>query len=116
MVGTVLRISPMCNLYRIWWSFRPHPSPSMTTCQAAVSRVLQRDAPRLGFAQGSTSIRTIAQRTRISLFPKSLSNILRMAFPSYWPASDCAACDLRTEENLFVSAREAATFPKQARF
>ena len=74
MVGTVLKISPMCSLYKM--VVLPAASnPSMTTCQA-------HESPHTSSAGAYASLAELLPcLTLISLLPNTLSSIFRIAFP-----------------------------------
>ena len=76
MVGTVLRISPMCNLYKIV-VLPAASSPNMTTCQET-QPLSHLCSTRKAMRRGA---QLEAVLTRISLFPKTLSSIFLKVFP-----------------------------------
>ena len=116
MVGTVLKISPMCSLYKIV-VLPAASSPNMTTCQETqpFSHLCStRKAMRRG-AQLEDGL------TRISLFPKTLSSIFLKVFPissndiganapSLSLPSESRSCLTASQESLDIlcSAMEAS--------
>ncbi len=78
MVGTVLKISPMCSLYRMV-VFPAASRPSITTCTTPAALRQLPSARRS--CRGAAGGRRQQRRTRISLLPKSLSISLRIELP-----------------------------------
>ena len=76
MVGTVLRISPMCSLYKIV-VLPAASSPNMTTCQETQT-LGHLCSTRKAISRGAQLEGVL---TRISLFPKTLSSIFLKVFP-----------------------------------